>query len=284
MRSIRKIHEAEYSVIRDLKTWSPIPNPSLDQIDPFLFLNHHGPQEYPPSNDGLPFGPHPHRGMETVTFILDGDIAHEDSDGNKSVITAGGVQWMTAGKGLIHAELSSEQFKREGGKLEILQLWLNLPKKYKGKEPYYRGLQEPDIPAISLDDGKVHLNLVSGHCDNAGGAFESITDVFLSTVKFQQDGKLSLNISKTRNIFFYVIRGQLKVNDTIVDKRHLVEFENDDKAVQVVAHEESSLLFGQAEPLNEPVVARGPFVMNTEGEVRQAYLDYQQGKFGEWNG
>jgi len=284
MRSIRKIHEAEYSEIRDLKTWSPIPNPSLDQIDPFLFLNHHGPQEYPPNNQGLPFGPHPHRGMETVTFILDGDIAHKDSDGNKSVIIEGGVQWMTAGKGLIHAELSSEQFKREGGKLEILQLWLNLPKKYKGKEPNYRGLQESDIPTISLDDGKVHLHLVSGHCDNAEGAFESITDVFLSTVQFQQDGKLSLNIPQDRNIFLYVIRGQLDVNGTRVAKRHLVEFDNDDKSVKVVAHQESLLLFGHAEPLNEPVVARGPFVMNTEGEVRQAYLDYQQGKFGEWNG
>jgi len=284
MRSIKKIHDAEYSVIKDLKTWSPIPNPSLDQIDPFLFLNHHGPQEYPPANNGLPFEPHPHRGMETVTFILDGDIAHQDSDGNKSVITAGGVQWMTAGKGLIHAELSSEQFKREGGKLEILQLWLNLPKKYKAKEPYYRGLQEPDIPTITLDDGKVHLNLVSGHCDHAEGAFESITDVFLSNVEFQQDGKLSLNIPTDRNIFFYVIRGQLKVNGTNVDKRQLVEFENDDKSVRVVANQESILLFGHAKPLNEPVVARGPFVMNTEGEVRQAYLDYQQGKFGEWNG
>ncbi len=284
MRSIRKIHNAEYSVIRDLKTWSPIPNSSLAQIDPFLFLNHHGPQEYPPNNHGLPFGPHPHRGMETVTFILDGDIAHKDSDGNKSVITAGGVQWMTAGKGLIHAELSSEKFMRDGGRLEILQLWLNLPKKYKGNEPYYRGLQKKDIPEISLDGGKVHLNLVSGNCDDAEGAFDSLTDVFLSTVEFQQDGRLDLNIPQARNVFFYVIRGKLSVNDADIESRCLVEFENDGESIKIVAKKNSIILFGHAEPLNEPVAASGPFVMNTEGELRQAYLDYQQGKFGEWNG
>lgn len=135
MKTIKKIHQAEFRPIADLITYSPIPTRTLDQIDPFLFLNHHGPQVYPPNNNGLPFGPHPHRGMETVTFIIDGDIAHHDSGGHTSVINNGGVQWMTAGKGLIHAEVSSEQFKKAGGKLEILQLWLNLPARLKMTTP-----------------------------------------------------------------------------------------------------------------------------------------------------
>ncbi|MCF7802561.1 MAG: pirin family protein [Candidatus Marinimicrobia bacterium] len=284
MRSIKQIHKAEYSTIQDLITWSPLPTRKLDQIDPFLFLNHHGPQKYQPNNTGLPFGPHPHRGMETVTFILDGDIAHKDSDGNKSVIDAGGVQWMTAGRGLIHAEISSEEFKEQGGDLEILQLWLNLPKRHKMKDPYYRGLQADEIPSISLDDERVTLNLVSGQWNGTDGAFESITDVFLSTVEFEPDGQFNIDISPDRNIFFYVIRGELEVNGTAVEELHLVEFENDAESLEVTANKESILLFGHAEPLNEPVVARGPFVMNTEGEVRKAYEEYQQGKFGTWDG
>src|SRR5688572_10312288 len=130
-RTIKKIHRAVPHPIHDLKTYSPLPSNQLEQVDPFIFLNHHGPQVYKPGNKGLPFGPHPHRGMETVTFILDGDIMHQDTANHRSVIKSGGVQWMTAGSGLIHAELSSEEFKQNGGALEILQLWVNLPARLK---------------------------------------------------------------------------------------------------------------------------------------------------------
>jgi len=125
LRKIKKVHGSEYRPIADLITYSPMPTRSLDMIDPFLFLNHHGFQKCPQNNHGLPFGPHPHRGMETVTFILEGDIMHKDSSGHESVIEAGGVQYMTAGKGLIHTEVSSSEFKKNGGDLEILQLWLS---------------------------------------------------------------------------------------------------------------------------------------------------------------
>src|SRR6187549_2924351 len=127
MRSIKKIHKAVYEPIADLVTYRAIPTASIDYIDPFLFLNHHGPQVYPPGNRGLPFGPHPHRGFETVTFIVEGSLMHRDTGGHESVIRSGGVQWMTAGRGLEHAELSPEDFLRNGGPLEILQLWVNLP-------------------------------------------------------------------------------------------------------------------------------------------------------------
>ncbi len=122
MRTIKGIHKAEYQPIGDLITYRALPTLSIEMIDPFLFLNHHGPQVYKPYNNGLPFGPHPHRGMETVTFIIDGDIVHKDSGGNESVIKAGGIQWMTAGSGLIHEEISSDDFLRNGGSMEILQL------------------------------------------------------------------------------------------------------------------------------------------------------------------
>lgn len=282
MNTIKEIHKASFSPIADLATYSPLPSGVLRQIDPFLFLNHHGPQKYPPFNRGLPFGPHPHRGMETVTIIIDGDIMHKDSSGHESIIEAGGVQWMTAGKGLIHSEVSSQSFKEKGGNLEILQLWVNLPAKYKMVEPHYVGLQKEDIPVISLNDGKVEVNLISGTWEDKKGAFQSMVDISLQNIYFKPGGELKLKVPVDQNIFFYLIRGILSVNNQTVNHFQLVEFQNDAEEIDIVALEESILLFGHAHPLNEPVVAQGPFVMNTEEEIHQAYEDYRLGKFGKW--
>lgn len=280
MRTIKKLHKAIYEPIGDLLTYRVLPTSSIDYLDPFLFLNHHGPQVYPPFNHGLPFGPHPHRGMETVTFILEGDISHKDSGGHESVMTAGGVQWMTAGKGLVHAEVSSEEFKKIGGPLEILQLWLNLPAKSKMTEPFYKGLQKEDIPSLTLDEGKVVVNLISGDWEGHKAAFESGIGVQLNTIYFKSGGKLSIPVPTGHHIFFYLIKGKLNVNGTDVEKLYLAEFNNDGDRLNIIADEDSILLFGQAKPLNEPMVAQGPFVMNTEKEIQQAYADYRQGKFG----
>src|SRR5690606_11862264 len=136
-RTVKTIHYPLRDDIGDLRTVRPLPNPKLPHLDPFLFLNHHGHQFYPPHNLGLPFAPHPHRGFETVTVVLKGDIAHRDSAGHESIINEGGIQWMTAGRGIVHEEVSSEEFKQHGGELEILQLWVNLPKSLKMTEPRY---------------------------------------------------------------------------------------------------------------------------------------------------
>ncbi|HLG03728.1 MAG TPA: pirin family protein [Bacteroidia bacterium] len=282
MRTIKKIHNAVFRPVGDLITWSPLPTPTLAHIDPFLFLNHHGPQHYERNNDGLPFGPHPHRGMETVTFILEGDILHKDSGGHESVIKAGGVQWMTAGKGLIHAEVSTEDFMKNGGDLELLQLWLNLPSRLKKTEPRYLGLQKNQIPAIVLDDGKVQMNLVSGEWEGEQGAFDSLTDISLCTIYFKAGGQLVLNIPLDNNIFFYVIRGRVSVNETDVKERQLVEFEHNAEEMQILSSANSMVLLGYAEPLKEPMVAYGPFVMNSEAEIQEAYDDYRSGKLGSW--
>lgn len=281
MRPIKNIHQAHYSPIADLITYSPLPSRSLQQIDPFLFLNHHGPQQYAPNNNGLPFGPHPHRGMETVTFILEGDIMHKDSGGHESIITAGGVQWMTAGSGLIHAEVSSDRFKKEGGMLEILQLWLNLPSYLKMIKPQYSGFQKNEVPVVKISED-ITLNVVSGKWGDMEGAFSTETEVNLSTIYFKKGGQLSLDIPAERNVFFYIIAGRLVVNTIEVNALHLVEFSNQDSAIVINALEDSVLLLGDAKPINEPVVAQGPFVMNTEEEITQAYNDYRTGKFGTW--
>lgn len=283
MRLIKKIHKAEYRPIADLVTYSPMPTRSLQQIDPFIFLNHHGFQTYSERNQGLPFGPHPHRGMETVTFILEGDIMHKDSSGHESVIGPGGVQYMTAGSGLIHAEVSSSDFKRNGGDLEILQLWLNLPAAKKMITPNYVGLQQEEIPTLDLDRGKVKIQQLFGEWNGVNGAFEGTFPITMSTIYLEKGGKFEKEIPAEENVFFYVVRGELNVNETEVMFRNLVEFDNSGQKIEVEALEDSILILGHALPFNEPMVAQGPFVMNTQKQIQEAYADYQAGKFGSWN-
>ena len=282
MRTINRIHKSEYRPIADLVTYSPLPTRSLQQIDPFIFLNHHGFQTYPAQNQGLPFGPHPHRGMETVTFILEGDIMHKDSSGHESVIGPGGVQYMTAGRGLIHAEVSSTEFKRKGGDLEILQLWLNLPASKKMIKPNYVGLQKEEIPAFDLDNGKIRVQQLFGEWNGVKGAFEETFPITMSTMYFEKGGKFEKEIPAEENIFFYIVRGELNVNGEEIPFRNLVEFTNTGEKIEVEALEDAILILGHAKPFNEPMVAQGPFVMNTQQQIYEAYQDYQEGKFGSW--
>jgi redox-sensitive bicupin YhaK (pirin superfamily) len=279
-RTIRKQHLALRDDIADLATRRPLPSPSIEQLDPFLFLNHHGPQVYPPRNRGLPFGPHPHRGFETVTFILEGDIAHRDSGGHESVIRAGGVQWMTAGRGLVHSEVSSEEFKRDGGPLEVLQLWVNLPARLKMTEPRYIGLQREQIPSYELDGGRVRLNLISGRWGKDTGPIPSLTGVHMTTVEFAAGGRARLPAPRGRNVFLYVVRGELAISSVRAQAQHLVELNDDADMVEIEAVSDALILFGHADPIAEPVVAHGPFVMNTREEIYEAIRDYQAGKFG----
>ncbi|GHA99463.1 pirin family protein [Modicisalibacter luteus] len=279
-RTVNRQYPAYRDDIGDLLTRRPVPGPAIDQVDPFLFLNHHGPQEYRPNNQGLPFGPHPHRGFETVTFILAGELAHRDSGGHESVIGAGGVQWMTAGSGLIHAELSPESFKRRGGPLEILQLWVNLPARLKMTQPAYTGLQREQIPAISADDGRATVNLVSGQFDGQVGPIESLTGVAMMTVTMNAGSRVTLPAPAGRAVFLYIVAGELDVDETAVKPWHLVEMNDDGDDVALVARSEAVVLFGHAEPLREPVVSHGPFVMNTHEEIQQAIEDYQSGRLG----
>jgi redox-sensitive bicupin YhaK (pirin superfamily) len=278
-RSVVRLHPAMRDDIADLVTRRPLPNARLPQLDPFLFLNHHGPQTYPPNNRGLPFGPHPHRGFETVTFILEGELSHLDSGGHESIIGAGGVQWMTAGRGLVHAELSPERFKKSGGPLEILQLWVNLPASLKMTTPAYRGLQGDEIPTALADGGKARIEAVSGTWLGVDGPFPSLIGIEMAVVRLEAGGGIEMPIPSGRTVFCYVVRGEVKVGGTIAPAFHLVELSDGD-ALALSAEKEAVLLLGHADPIREPVVAHGPFVMNTEDEIIQAIRDYQAGKFG----
>jgi len=281
-KTVTRVHPALRDDIGDLITQRPVPSAHLDQVDPFLFLNHHGPQTYPPHNRGLPFGPHPHRGFETVTFILEGMLTHKDSAGHESIIRAGGVQWMTAGSGLIHAEISPREFLETGGPLEILQLWVNLPPHLKMTQPAYTGLQKDQIPALSLDDGKVTMNLIAGSWDGTTGPVESLTGVFMSTIELRPGASLRIGDMSRRSVFLYVVRGAAQVGnyEDRVGAFHLVELSSDGDEILLSSAEGALVLFGHAEPIGAPLVAHGPFVMNTRAEIEQAIRDYQAGKFG----
>ena len=278
-KTVKRAHPAIRDDIADLTTRRPVPGRDVEQIDPFLFLNHHGPQVYSPHNRGLPFGPHPHRGFETVTFILTGELAHRDSAGHESIIKEGGIQWMTAGSGLVHAEISPDDFKRSGGPLEILQLWVNLPPRLKMTQPRYVGLQRDEIPALATPDGKGTVHLVSGQWQGQGGAMRPLLDIFLATVELKAGAHVVFPGVAQRNVFLYVVRGAVAVAGKDVPEWHLIELNEDGDSVEIEAHGDAVLLFGHAEPIGAPVVAFGPFVMNTREEIIQAIHDYEAGKF-----
>jgi redox-sensitive bicupin YhaK (pirin superfamily) len=265
-----------------LPTVRPLPSRSLEQIDPFLLLNHHGPVTYEPKNDGLPFEPHPHRGMQTVTFIVDGDVKHKDNSGGSSIIEEGGVQWMVAGEGLLHSEVSSDDFKREGGDLEILQLWVNLPADKKDVSPDYAGLSAEDITEVETDEGRVRVRIVAGEFDGQQGPYEPLTDVELYWLDLDEAGTFETTVPSDKNIFCYVVDGRVTVNGESVDEMHLVEFGDTGDQITLDADEESLVLWGTATPYDEPVVSQGPFVMNTQDEIQQAWEDLRAGKFGTW--
>jgi len=279
-RSLARRHPAYRDDIGELTTRRPLPGPHVEQVNPFLFLNHHGPQVYPPNNDGLPFGPHPHRGFETVTFILEGELAHRDSGGHESVILAGGVQWMTAGSGLVHAEVSPEHFKRHGGPLEILQLWVNLPARLKFTKPAYRGLQREDIPAISTPDALGVVHLIAGEFEGRKGPIESLTGIFMATLSLKRGARVSFPGVGRRNVFLNVVRGNMRIGTEAVPEYTLAELDDEGDRVEIEAATDATVLFGHADAIDEPVVAHGPFVMNTRREIEEAVRDYQSGKFG----
>ena len=286
LRPIRRIINAVRDDIADLTTRRPLPSEAISHLDPFLFLNHHGPQVYPPRNDGLPFGPHPHRGFETVTFILEGDIAHKDSGGGENVINAGGMQWMTAGRGLVHSEVSSDAFKKDGGKLEILQLWINLPARLKMTKPRYIGKQKDELTHFQSPDGKTDVSLISGELLDFArkGGVEPLYPITLSVMKSEPGATLRLRVPADQTVFFYVVGGDLEVNGKSVEQFQLVEFsmapsiEIDQDEIEVVTKSGATLLFGHAKPFHEPIVSHGPFVMNTREEIMDAIRDYQSGK------
>lgn len=280
-REVKAMHLAEQTDHGELITYRAMPayDMRMEQIEPFIFLNHFGPQVLPPNNDGLVFGPHPHCGFESVNVVINGDLVHKDEHGDSSKIEAGGVQWITAGKGLIHSEYTSKEFRQTGGDLEILQLWINLPSRLKTVEPEYVGLQREQLSALQFDTDKVKVHLIAGKWNGVHGPVRSPMDVTLSYIELDKGGTLQTLIQEDREILLYIVRGKVAVNGHTGEARTLVEFSHQGEEIYIRTLEDAVLLFGHAKPNNEPIVSRGPFIMNSEEAVETAVEIYWNGYF-----
>ena len=257
----------------------PFPTERLDRLDPFLLLDRMGPVTHGPGEaKGAP--DHPHRGFETVTYILDGAIEHEDSRGNRGRIGAGDVQWMTAGSGVMHSELPSEEIRRNGGRMHGFQLWVNLPKRDKMMKPRYQELRAAEIPTATSDDGKVHVTVIAGESLGTRASIDTRTPIMYLHVRLEAGASFTQRVPENFNAFAFVIGGEATVGDRAARENDMVLFGDGDSVTITSSGGAEMLLIGGV-PLNEPVARYGPFVMNTVGEIRQAMLDYQNGRFGE---
>jgi len=279
-RTVKSVFTAPDIMMGSNKLKQPLPIAGLDQVDPFLLLHHMPPKSHEPGVNALDVGPHPHRGFEPVTFVFKGEVEHNDSLGNHSVIGAGGVQWMTAGRGIVHSEGASKEQIDKGGEFEMIQLWINLPKDKKMNTPVYQGVPSEVIPTVESSDGRAKVNVVSGNHRGNNGPVESITGVEAYTIEMKQGGYLEFKVPESRNVMIYQLHGNSTINDQLVVNTQMVVFDNDGENIEITASEDSLMLFLTAEPINEPMAQYGPFVMNTQTEILEAMRDYEQGKMG----
>ena len=259
----------------------PLPSRGHDMVDPFLLI-HHWDDTLPggqlQSQAGV--GPHPHRGFTPVTFIYQGGVHHRDSTGVESIIQAGGTQWMNSGRGIVHSERPTKELANHGGKFEIIQFWVNTPADSKFNEPSYQPLTKSDTPIVNSEDGLFKIGVVSGEVLRVKGVLHGHSALTILRLDSQKEGKIKFQIPATYNCLIYLLNGSLIVNGTEVNEKQMVIFENDGDEMELYAQSDTRAILLSGQPLNEPVVSYGPFVMNTDKEVMDAIKDYQSGKLG----
>jgi redox-sensitive bicupin YhaK (pirin superfamily) len=250
------------------------------RVSPFILMDYAPPHQYPPTENHLRgVGPHPHRGFETVTLAFEGSVAHHDSAGNAGVIGPGDVQWMTAASGVMHKEYHEREFARAGGTFHMMQLWVNLPKAHKMDAPRYQALTAQQMGRVELPDGG-QVRVIAGEYQGAKGPAMTYTPINLFDIKLNAGGQIPLSFPAHENSLLLVMQGEVEVNGRAAGALDLVLFENEGEEISVRARETAHLLLLSGEPIDEPVVQYGPFVMNTEQEIREAMRDFNSGKFG----
>ncbi|WP_417285234.1 pirin family protein [Comamonas sp.] len=254
-------------------------------LSPFLLLDHAGPQSFAPTSGRRGVGTHPHRGFETVTIVYEGEVAHRDSTGAGGTIGPGDVQWMTAGSGILHEEFHSEAFARSGGALEMVQLWVNLPAKDKMSAPGYQNLLNADIPQVELPGGAGHLRVIAGDYNGADrkahGPAHTFTPINVWDVRIKAGATTELKAQPGHTLALVVLHGTVLINgEEVARAGQLVHMDRAEDTVHLEANNEVTLLWLSGEPIDEPVVGHGPFVMNTDEEIEQAIDDFRSGQFG----
>ncbi|WP_437125143.1 pirin family protein [Elizabethkingia anophelis] len=249
-------------------------------MSPFIMLDYNSKFVFPPSEHLKGVGVHPHKGFETVTIAYKGRVAHHDSSGGGGVIGEGDVQWMTAASGVLHKEYHEESFNRTGGEFQMVQLWINLPAKDKKADPKYQAITNADMTKVDLPDHSGSIEIIAGNYNEHKGPAFTFTPVNLMNAKLNAGGKASFSFPANYNTAALVIEGNVKVNGVDVPTDNFVLFENNGEEFTVEATEDAIVLIMSGEPINEPIFAHGPFVMNTREEIIQAFDDFNRGKFG----
>jgi quercetin 2,3-dioxygenase len=251
-----------------------------ERMSPFFLLDFNAETHFPPSDIARGVGVHPHRGIETVTFAYKGSVAHHDSAGNSGVINPGDIQWMTAGGGVLHKEYHEKNFDRQGGTLEMVQLWINLPRQHKMVPARYQSILHAKKPVIKLPAGKGTIHVVAGEFQGTKGLAQAFSPVHIYDIHLETGAETTFSLPQNFNSGILVVDGDIEVNGSRVKENHYCQLKNEPGDIVIKCTRKCILLVLSGEPLNEPYVSYGPFVMNTEEEIRQAIEDYNAGKFG----
>lgn len=252
----------------------------LQRMSPFFLMDYGSKIEFPPTNTPRGVGVHPHRGFETVTIAYHGKVAHHDSAGNSGVIGEGDVQWMTAAAGILHKEYHEKEWSKKGGLFQMVQLWVNLPAKYKMSPPKYQSLERKLFGKFSLPNEMGIVEVIAGNYNGTKGAASTFTPIEMYNVRVKVDAEFTISLPQHYNTGFLVIEGKVELNNKVVPFDHFVLFKNDGTDIKLKAIENAVVLILSGEPIYEPIVPYGPFVMNTKEEIIQAYEDLNNGKFG----
>jgi redox-sensitive bicupin YhaK (pirin superfamily) len=257
------------------------PRIGLDGMSPFFLMDYGSKWTVPPSDKPKGVGVHPHRGFETVTIAYHGKVAHHDSAGNSGVIGEGDVQWMTAGAGVLHKEYHEKEFSKKGGIFQMVQLWVNLPAIYKMTPAKYQPIENKDVGRYVADDGKSEVEVIAGEYKGIRGPASAFSPVNLFNAKLGRQAMADFSFSKSYNTGMLVVEGEIKINNSgTAPENYFILFGHDGEDIAIEALKDSKILVLSGEPINEPISSYGPFVMNTESEIKQAYEDYYSGKFG----
>ena len=277
-RTVKKYTSLKHMSVGPFKIKQPLPNDELKQVSPFILIHHGGPQTHAPGEIKARLSPHPHRGFEPVTFLFNGKIHHKDSTGSEGFLQTGDVQWMTAGSGIIHSEGPSEDFAKDGGEMEIIQLWVNLPREHKMAAPKYQDIKRDAIPVITADG--FELRLVAGEYQGQQGPASTFTPILAMMLHFDTAGQTTLAVPEKYNALIYVLDGELEVGEQQINTHNLAVFNHDGDAIQLTAKRKGKALLLAGQPIEEPLISYGPFVMNYPGDIKQAILDFETGKMG----
>ena len=254
---------------------------SMKRLDPFIMMDYNAKHFFPPSDKPRGVGVHPHRGFETVSIAYKGKIAHQDSSGGGGIIAEGDVQWMTAASGVLHKEFHEKEYSKKGGYFHMVQLWVNLPAKYKMSKPKYQALANKDINKYQLENSAGEIEVIAGKYKNIKGSASTFSPIHLFNANLQKGAKADFSFPEHYTSALLVVEGNIKVNNKeIVPQDHFLLFKNEGETFEIEASENAIVLILSGEPLNEPMAAHGPFVMNTRQEIMQAFDDYNNGKFG----